>query len=200
MKIPKPIFMILGFLLGIGSLFAQNGTLSPKSTCILSGTSTLASWTADVSKINGTLNLGDAFSGPSIPDMGTQVEGATISIPVDSITGARGDAMTTKIHNAFKHTEHPEIVFELSSGSITQITDAAAGTFVITAQGKLTMAGVEKEISVPFNGKRLENGGYQFECVYKIKMTDYNIEPPSAMFGQIVCGDEVSVIFNLLTK
>ena len=31
-----------------------------------------------------------------------------------------------------------------------------------------------------------------------IKLQDYDIEPPSAMFGQIVVGDEVVVKFDLV--
>jgi hypothetical protein len=36
-----------------------------------------------------------------------------------------------------------------------------------------------------------------FAGAYKLNMTEYEMEPPTAMFGQIVTGEEVEIKFDL---
>ena len=195
---------ILGTLLilqlcSLGS-HAQNYQISEESSCDISGTSSLANWTAKVGEMTGGIELGGAFAGANLPEVGSKVVDAEIVIPVSSIEGARGEAMTGKIHRAFKSEEHPNITFVLSEAGVSEIKDVEAGTFIIETKGQLSMAGVSKEIELPFEVKKQADGSFQFDAVYKLNMTDYGIEPPSAMFGQIECGESVTIIFNLLTS
>lgn len=179
---------------------AQSFVLAPESTCLISGTSTLADWTSDVEKIEGTLVLPPAFVEHEVPDVGATIEGTTISFPVERIKGARGETMTGKIHRALKSTEHPNITYAFTEATVSRVEDASAGTFQVETAGELSMAGVSKQVSVPFQAKKLPDGSFQFETVYKMNMTDFGIEPPSAMFGQIVCGEEIALTFTLIAK
>jgi len=177
---------------------AQTLTFSPESSCTISGTSTLAAWTAEVDTIRGQLVLGQGFEQAAAPKAGASIQAASLSIPVQSIRGARGEAMTEKIHRAFKAEQHPHIAFSLTEAQVSQLGENA--TFEVQARGTLSMAGVSHDISLPLQGRVLPDGSLQFEATHKLNMTDFGIEPPSAMFGQIVCGDEVTIIFKLLAK
>jgi hypothetical protein len=39
-----------------------------------------------------------------------------------------------------------------------------------------------------------------YKGTYKLKMTDYKIDPPSIMLGAITTGNEVTIKFELLLK
>jgi hypothetical protein len=45
--------------------------------------------------------------------------------------------------------------------------------------------------------KILPNGELQLTVSKKLKMTDFKMEPPTAMMGTIKVGDEVTVIFDV---
>ncbi|NNE76406.1 MAG: YceI family protein, partial [Pricia sp.] len=63
--------------------------------------------------------------------------------------------------------------------------------------GTLNIAGQEKKIEIPL---QMETSGETIEFIgeHQITLQDYGIEPPTAMFGQIIVGDEVTVKFDLV--
>ena len=71
-------------------------------------------------------------------------------------------------------------------------------SFSVDAAGKLTVAGVTKDVAFPVEGKLVSDGKMTFAGAYKLNMTEYDMEPPSAMFGQIVTGEEVEIKFELV--
>ncbi|MGB5437390.1 MAG: YceI family protein [Maribacter sp.] len=161
-------------------LIAQDSyTLSNESTLTVDGTSTLHDWTVTANTIQGALQSNaQVFT--------------TISFEVDvtSIVSTRGATMDKKTHNALKMEEHPKIVFSarevaFSEGSDQHIT------------GKLTIAGVQKDVVIVVAIKESE-GKIQIRGNHKIILQDYDMEPPTAMFGSIVVGDEVTVNFDLI--
>ena len=46
----------------------------------------------------------------------------------------------------------------------------------------------------------MEDGAFKFTGSKSFKMTEYEIKPPTAMFGQIETGDEVNIIFDIIAK
>jgi polyisoprenoid-binding protein YceI len=59
------------------------------------------------------------------------------------------------------------------------------------------MAGKTKQVTLTVKVKTLPNGDLQLTGSYPIKMTEYSIEPPTAMMGAIKVGEEVTVNFDL---
>ena len=43
----------------------------------------------------------------------------------------------------------------------------------------------------------LADGQYQVSGAYPMKMTDFGIEPPTALLGTMTTGDDVTINFNL---
>jgi hypothetical protein len=60
------------------------------------------------------------------------------------------------------------------------------------------MAGTTKPIDLVANYKVLSNGDLQITGSKKIKMTDFNMEPPTAMMGTIKVGDDVIIGFDIV--
>jgi len=171
-------------------------SISSESAFSIEGTSTLHDWTVSATDISGSLDLPDAFFQKGALTPGSTVGTVSIKVPVATMDGGK-DVMNAKMHRALLKDTHPFIVFELSEASVASV-NAAEGTFAIDAEGKLTIAGVGQPISMEVQGALQADGSLKFIGSHALKMTDHNIDPPTAMFGQIVTGDEVTVSYTLI--
>ncbi|SHI69951.1 YceI family protein [Pseudozobellia thermophila] len=164
------VLVAYGFVLSAQDLY----TLSDESTLTIDGTSTVHDWTVAAQKMVGELQLSDA----TIKEINFEVD-------VAEIKSERGATMDNKMHKALKKDEYPKITFVL-----TGLKDES------TVVGNLTIAGKRNVAEIPV---ALNSSGNVVELSgeYKLVLQDFGIEPPTAMFGQIVVGDEVTVKFNL---
>lgn len=118
------------------------------------------------------------------------VKNVEVKIPVESIKSTKGKIMDSKTYDAFDAKKHPFIIFSLTTAKINQ----TAGT--IDAKGTLTMAGATRPIELQAKYKVLPSGELQVTVSKALKMTDFKMEPPTAMMGTIKVGDEVTVNFD----
>ena len=175
----KNSFLLL-FLIGSALVVRaqESYTLSEESTLSIDGTSTVSDWTV----------IADAMEG-SLQENSGAISSIDFSVPVADIKSGRAEAMDSKMHEALKQEEHPQVTF-----SIKDATSPIEENLKL--KGTMNIAGVENEVSVPVNITQ-KNGVVRISGERKISLQDYDIEPPSAMFGSIVVGEEVTVKFDL---
>jgi len=151
-------------------------TLSESSLLTISGTSTVHSWTVTANTIQGTMSYADG------------IRDVQLRVPVSDIKSERGAAMDKKMHGALKSEQFPEVSF------VFQEIGKVDGS---TLKGNLTIAGVGETVDVKAEISP-EAQGYRIKGSKEIVLQDFGIEPPTAMFGQIVVGDKVTVDFDLV--
>ncbi len=157
----------------------ENYSLSDESSLTVDGTSTLHDWTVTANTCSGSLVVeANVFKEISF------------DVEVASVISTRGATMDKKTHNALKKEEHPKVMF-----SATDITFSEGDNQSIS--GKMNVAGVEKDVSISASVNNSESS-VQIIGNYKITLQDYNMDPPTAMFGTIVVGDDVTVNFDLV--
>lgn len=172
----KRLFL-LPFLVFLNLAFGQEAyTLGAESTLTIDGTSTIHDWTVTANKMTGTLTATE----------GTPKE-ISFEVNVADIQSERGATMDKKMHDALKKEEHPKVSFALKEVK-------GASTLV----GTLTIAGIEKEVEI--DTELTVEDAVRIKGEKKITLQDFSMKPPTAMFGQIVVGDEVMVKFDLLFK
>lgn len=169
--------------------------LAGESSITIHGASTLHDWKATVPDYEGSFQMTDALSKKKIKES-TAVESAVLKFKVESIDGGRGPSMNKKIKTALLSTAHPQIVFELSEPA--KITAVTNDMFTLEAKGQLSIAGASQAVTLQLEGQRQDNGNLHFTTEKPLKMSDFKIEPPSAMFGQIVTKDDIKVAFDLI--
>lgn len=154
-------------------------------TMTVSGTSTLHDWVSEV----GTIDCKGSYTlkNNTLADLNDVV----VKIKVASIKSTKGKTMDNKTYEAFDYKNNPEIIFTLTKESI----DAATAT--VKLGGTLTMAGVSKPIDLSLNYKILTGGELKIIGSKKISMTDFGMEPPTAMMGTIKVGNDVVVSFDI---
>ena len=91
-----------------------------------------------------------------------------------------------------KAATHPSITFKQTSSSKKT---ANAERLEFTSSGILSMAGVEKEVNVEVVATK-EGNNWVFAGQHAMNMSDFGIETPTAMFGQIKTHDPVVVHFT----
>jgi len=170
---------------------AQNWILHPDSSVVveIKGTSTLHDWKTTCTGVQGaptqlSFNLKDQ----------NQIKEFGFKVPVDSMDGGRGSSMNTKIFDAFQSSQNPFVQYKQNQPATITVT-SEQGVFTITSVGTLSMAGTDKPITVNCTGT-IKNGTLVIEGSKALKMSDFSMEPPTAMFGQIKTNDDVVVSFK----
>jgi hypothetical protein len=185
MKTIPLLIVTVGLLLfQINSLQAQSFKVK-NYKMVVQGTSSLHDWESVVEKAEckGFYSM----SGNSLTD----VKDVVIKIPVTSIKSTKGKIMDNKTYDAFNYKTHPNIVFTLSTQKINNKNST------IDLTGTLAMAGMTRGINLLVNYKILPTGELQIIGSKKIVMTDFGMEPPTAMMGTIKVGNDVSVYFEI---
>lgn len=188
MKTPALIFMLI-VVLGWGS---QAQTSKLKSfTVTVSGTSTLHEWKSNVTKVDWKgLAQVDA-------DKVLTLQNLEVTIPVKGIVSEHGRIMDNKTFEAFNADKNPNITFKLKGFTQKVVNNE----LLLAVEGNLTMNGVTNVIMLSIIGKVQTNGDVVFSGSRALKMTDYKMDPPTAMMGTIKVGNEVTVKFDLtITK
>jgi len=175
-------FALLAIVFFSSNVFAQTYTVSDQSTAVVIGTSTLHDWESDVEEINGEANI-ETSSGQlqDIPKMNLQ-------FTVESIKSGKS-RMDRITYEALKSEEHPQITYKILD--VVSINGNR-----VTASGNLSIAGYKKEVMVK---GMLMNGGNEIQIKgnHMIDMTEFQIDPPTAMLGAIKVGKDVEFKFDI---
>lgn len=151
-----------------------------KSTMKITGTSSLHDWEMTVNEFDviGVIT-------------NSQVQNLKATIKAKSMESGKS-IMDDKAYDAVEADDYPEIIF---SAKTLQMSEN-----MISGKGNLVIAGESREID--FKAKIIKNGTeMQLQGKLTLKMSDFKITPPTAMFGTLKTGDEVVIHYDIfLTK
>ena len=156
------------------------------SKLIVEGTSSVHDWTMNSTDFSSTVQF-EIENGILV-----KISDVNFSCPSKKIV-SDNSIMNSKTQKALKSEDHPNIIFKfISIKSLTNQKNDFSGEIT----GTLSIAGKSKQIVFPFSGKVDPNGIIYVKGIVPIKMTDYNIEPPTAMMGALKTGDEVKINYS----
>jgi len=190
MKSLKKISLVIiaAFAMSATTVVESKYVLSKNYTVTILGTSNLHSWNETVEMVSGdgsvTWNEDGSFNLGAIH----------LKMEVHSIKSDMGSIMNNNTYKALKADKNPEIIFTLT----TPVNSIKAGTAstTISAKGTLSIAGVTRPIDMNVKVSIQDHTVLSFEGSQTIKMTDYNISPPTALFGTLKTGDEITINFK----
>jgi len=171
----KKVIVLLFISLTYIGLAQETYTFSSDSKLTIDGTSTIHDWTVLANSMTGSVRAEEG-----IPKT------IEFEVSVAEIISERGATMDKKMHDALKKEEHPNISFNL-----TEVKNST------NLMGKLNVAGEEKTVEIPVK-MDTDDASLKISGEYAITLQDYGIEPPTAMFGQIIVGNDVTVKFDLV--
>ena len=149
--------------------------------------------------IGGKLQVGPGFPTEAEGAKPGKVEAkADVFLPVRSLKSVKEDgsaysaSMDDIMYEKLQEKTHKLIKFKLTEMTLKEAPANADAPFLFDTKGELTVAGATKAISMPVkmkvDGKRL-----QFNGEIKTKMTDFKVEPVSALGGTIKTGDDITL-------
>lgn len=155
------------------------------SSIIINGTSTFHDWEASSKDIQGTVEA--LIDGRSIKN----ILDADLSMEVISLK-SESKGLARRLHKELAYKKFPNISFKFKK--LVLLTKDS-----VEMEGDLRIKGVTKKLIL--TGKvsfRSDTGDvFLFLGSKKLKMTDFNIKPPTFLFGMFKTGDEVNVNFNI---
>jgi len=188
MKI-RNILFTTALIIFSGALMAQTKVEVQSVDMTIAGTSTLHDWTSSVNEV---------YAEGKVTLDGNQLQGINnlvVTIPVTSIKSDKGsNTMDNKTYKALESDDHPNIVYLLKKVNSMKPTN---GGYQLDTQGELKIAGGSELINMTVNATVLGNGDIRFEGSEDLKMTDFGIDPPSALLGTIKTGDEITINFTV---
>ena len=170
---------------------SANLSLRDGSKLWFDGTSTLRSWSCTADKIDATLSSPEDAVISNTLD-GKKVAGTVqVDFPVNKLECKNG-TMNEHMGKALKTKEFSNIRFTMQSYEVAK-GSAVTGTI----QGTLQLSGKTLPISVPVTFGTAADGGLRVTGKVPVKMTDWDVKPPTLMMGTIKVGPVVTVNFDL---
>src|SRR5579884_114524 len=167
-------------------------SVSPDSKLWIEGTSNLHGWSCKATAFEAEIDLDSAAVLTSAPPKALQR--VQVKVPVKSLKCGHG-GMDDNLYKALKADASPEISYILAT--FDAVPGDTKDSFTLHTQGTLTVAGTENKIAMDISATRMADGTIKATGMVPIKMTDYGIQPPTAIFGRLKTGDEVKVNFEL---
>ena len=164
------------------------------------GKSNIHDWHMEGALIGGFLEVDEKFpaKADAKPAPGKFPAKVEIRVPIRSLNTSGKAAMNTVMQGAIKMEDHALINFKAAELVFKEAKD---GKLAFEAPGKLTVAGVTKDLNLPITMEYAEGGKLMFKGEAKVKMTDFGIKPPAPALalGLIKTDDEVKITFEWFT-
>jgi polyisoprenoid-binding protein YceI len=168
--------------------------VAPESKLWIEGTSNLHGWSCKATALEAAVELDAATATQISVAPPKSLKRVQVKVPVKSIKCGHG-GMDDNLYKALKADDSPDISYIMAT------FDAAPGeakdSFTLHTVGTLSVAGKENNLTMDVTATRMPDGTVKATGMVPIKMTDYGIKPPTAIFGRLKTGDEVKINFEL---
>ena len=166
----------------------NNYRLTENFSMKIIGSSNVHDWESTIDSISGSASI-------SMDELGNvQITSCQVSIPVNSIKSSKGKRMDKKTMKALNEKEFPTITYELESFIQEEKSDDG---FTAKTVGNLSIAGTTKSIEMTITGDKTDNGLLEIFGKKDMKMTDFNIKPPTALLGTMKTRDDITIEFRV---
>jgi polyisoprenoid-binding protein YceI len=168
--------------------------VGPDSKVWVDGTSNLHGWSCKATTLDADIDLDAAMAAQIAIAPPKALKRVQVKVPVKSLKCGH-DGMDNNLYKALKADASPDISYILAT--FEAAPGEAKDSFTLHTIGTLTIAGTENKIAMDVVATRLADGTVIAKGVVPIKLTDFGIEPPTAIFGRLKTGNEVKVNFEL---
>lgn len=160
----------------------------------LYGSANVTDWEAKVKTIRGKVVFRNSGSANWQEADASWLEHVEIVIPVEDID-SDSRRMNNNMYGYLKKNQYPEITYRVIETREVVVVENPG--IILTVRGVITAAGVEREIIHDVKIRQNSSGGLVVSGSSDLKMTDFGIDPPTAMLGSIRSRDEMTISFEL---
>lgn len=192
MKTNKNLWLVIGsFLVMVftaNTAIAQTYNVNKGTSSLkVEGTSNVHDWEINAEDLQGSIKA-QVTDGQLV-----QIDQIQFTVVAESLKSGKS-GMDKNTYKALKTDKNKNITYQLTK--VNNLDCTSKSSCKVTTSGVLTIAGTKKNVDLVFdakvNGDKIVLTGSK-----KIKMTEFNVDPPTAMFGTITTGDDVNVKFQI---
>ncbi|REL33208.1 YceI family protein [Rhodohalobacter sp. SW132] len=172
-----------------GSVFAQEINIDQENSRLwIEGRSNVNQFSCRAERYNSNIK-------PPAADTTIEVE---VDIAVAGFECGKR-RMNRDLNDALMSEEHPFISFEYTDTRSMDFSDSSDQYRLLVA-GNLTVAGHTRQIEFPMEAYVQQDGTIRATGKTELRMTDYNVEPPTALLGIVKVDDLFTVHFELFAS
>lgn len=187
----KKLVFVTMLIMSISPLFGQVYQQASAPLIKIEGTSTFHDWHMDSEQGHSIAVFN--FNGITL----TNVPSLTFTVRAETLkSGTKG--LNKNAYKVFNTEKYPDMTY--TNKSVT-VRSNGPNSYLLNTKGALTIAGVTKEVSIPvLCTVNPADMTVQASGSYKLKMTEFNVTPPSFMLGAMKTGNDITIKFNVSLK
>lgn len=182
----KILLPFISALLIFTSAQAQTTYTLSSGEITIEGTSTMHDWTATTTELDGEAVFNFENGVP------VSIAKLKVTTKAKSIKSEKGSTMDKNMYKALNADKYPTLTFVLTNVDYLRKNGTS---YDVKITGKLTVAGTTRTVFISGKGSML-GSGISFSGNFKLKMTDFNVEPPSLFFGTLNTGDDITIRYK----
>ena len=195
-------------------VFAANGAqlvASAGSQLTLQGSSNVKDWRCSGTTLDGRMEVAAPLT--QINNIIDRIEDGDVArldpraasfpqptfaleVPVASLRCGNRQ-MERDMYRALRSDANPTIEFRFSGlvGGVEHDIDAK--NYRATIAGELSLAGTSRKVRVAVVAERVSRDRFRLRARLPLRMTDFGVTPPTALFGMVKAKDDLVVTFDL---
>jgi YceI-like domain len=181
------------------------------SRLVLQGSSNVAPWRCSGTTLDGRMEVAVPLS--QINHLIDRIEDGAIwqltpktatfpqpsfqlQVPVTTLRCGNRQ-MERDMYEALRSEAHPTIDFRFQElvGGVRH--DIDRGSYHAKINGVLSLAGARRNVSIDVEAQRVGRDRFRLRAKLPLRMTDFRITPPTALFGMVKAKDDLVVNFDL---
>ena len=173
----------------------QQYVVSDQSELWIEGTSTVNSFECEAEKLEFDYDVPHVIEGS-----GFTVPGVSLLVPVRQLD-CQNRRMNRDLQNALQADDHPDIrldVFRVELVPEARADVEEAGHPMVRIHGVMTLAGSSRDVVIDLDGWLDEELRLHGVGTLDVKMTDFGVDPPTALFGLVKAHDDITIRFHLM--
>ena len=191
------VTLLLGYLFTMADpLFSQTSEkfaieIAPGSQLTIYGKSNVNEFACILKKPVQTLELSHH---QSLKNKDYILENAKLTLPVKSCDCGH-KRMNHDMYQALKADKYPSIQIEILRLEPPQSWQK--WPVLVNAIASITIAGVTKVVHLPTSLRQIPPLGWHASSRIDLKMTDFGIQPPTALMGVIKTANDIKIVLDL---
>ena len=193
-------FTLVAATLWAGQVYSQQLSYFPseESKLWIEGRSNVNEFECEANKYSGEATIYDEQEEDSAFVQSVQGRvSLQVDIRVDGFECGK-NKMNRDLRDALKSDNFPEITFLFDSAELIEMPKHPNDPFLVDVKGSLTVAGETRDIHFETRAYYLDVDKVRAIGNTTIRMSDFNVEPPTALLGLIKADDELTVKFDLI--
>jgi len=184
------LFLLLLPFAGVGEgrVYGQTRlNVLPESEFRIAGRSNESDFEVHSTEISGWIELSDADDPLSVTQL-------SLSVKSEGIKSDKGLIMNRVMWGGLEIDDHPNISFESESVSVP---DVVSDSLNLVVNGLLTLTGTTNKVVIELLASSDAEGSGKYVGSFPLTMTDYGMQPPTAMFGRLRVHRDIVIHFEL---